>query len=181
MRSAVCPLGLARLRHGATPAPERPRGGWRIVARTRNRSLAIRLPHSATAVCLNGPQGDRMRRAVSCSAATIAVSVALLTCSTAAWCQHEGILGHVAEFEARETAVEAYIFGYPLVTMEMTRRVMTNVAAPEGTRAPMGQFVRMRTYPSASFRDVTAPNADTLYTTTWLDVSKEPWVLSHPD
>ena len=77
--------------------------------------------------------------------------------------------------------IEAYIYGYPLVTMEMTRRVMTNVREPEGTRAPMGQFVRMRHYPDASFRDVTAPNADTLYTTAWLDVSKEPWVLSLPD
>ena len=76
---------------------------------------------------------------------------------------------------------EAYIYGYPLVTMEVTRRVMTNVTKPEGTRAPMGQFVRMREYPTAAFRDVTAPNADTLYTTTWLDVSKEPWVLSIPD
>ena len=28
---------------------------------------------------------------------------------------------------------------------------------------------------------MTAPNADTLYTTTWIDVSKEPWVLSIPD
>ena len=35
--------------------------------------------------------------------------------------------------------------------MEMTRRVMTNVAAPEGTRAPMGQFVKLRTYPDATF------------------------------
>ncbi len=83
--------------------------------------------------------------------------------------------------EALPHAVEAYIYGYPLVTMEMTRRVMTNVEKPEGTRAPMGQFVRMREYPSAAFRDVTAPNADTLYTTTWLDLGKEPWVLSLPD
>lgn len=78
-------------------------------------------------------------------------------------------------------AVESYIYGYPLVTMEMTRRVMTNVEKPEGTRAPMGQFVRMREYPSATFRDVTAPNADTLYTTAWVDVGREPWVLSLPD
>ncbi len=77
--------------------------------------------------------------------------------------------------------VEAYIYGYPLVTMEMTRRVMTNVAAPDGSRAPMGQFVRMREYPDAAYRDVTAPNADTLYTTAWVDVSKEPWILSLPD
>ena len=35
-------------------------------------------------------------------------------------------------------ATDAYIYGYPLVTMEMTRRVFTNVARPEGTHAPMG-------------------------------------------
>ena len=78
-------------------------------------------------------------------------------------------------------ATDAYIFGYPLVTMELTRRVMTNVAATEATRAPMGQIIKARSYPDASFRDVTAPNADTLYTTAWLDVGKEPWVLSLPD
>ena len=83
--------------------------------------------------------------------------------------------------EAVPKAVEAYIYGYPLVTMEMTRRVMTNVEKPEGTRAPMGQLLKMREYPSAAFRDVTAPNADTLYTTAWIDVGKEPWVLSLPD
>ncbi len=84
-------------------------------------------------------------------------------------------------FEALPDAIEAYIYGYPLVTMEMTRRVMTNVAAPAGTRAPMGHLLRMREYPSAAFRDVTAPNADTLYTTAWVDVGQEPWVLSLPD
>jgi hypothetical protein len=83
--------------------------------------------------------------------------------------------------EALPAGVDAYIYGYPLVTMEMTRRVMSNVEKPEGTRAPMGQFVRMREYPTAAFRDVTAPNADTLYTTAWIDVGQEPWVLSLPD
>lgn len=84
-------------------------------------------------------------------------------------------------FEAVPLGVEAYVYGYPLVTMEMTRRVMTNVEKPEGTRAPMGHFVRMRAYPTAEFRDVTAPNADTLYTTAWIDVGQEPYVLSLPD
>jgi hypothetical protein len=78
-------------------------------------------------------------------------------------------------------ATDAYIYGYPLITMEMTRRIMTNVAAPEGNRGPMGQFIRAREYPNSSFRDVTAPNADTLYTTAWIDVGNEPWVLSIPD
>ena len=44
------------------------------------------------------------------------------------------------EKEALDTAVEAYVYAYPLVTMEYTRRVMTNVAGPEGSNAPMGQF-----------------------------------------
>ncbi|CAM5762825.1 hypothetical protein LMIY3S_00608 [Labrys miyagiensis] len=79
------------------------------------------------------------------------------------------------------TAVDAYIYGYPLVTMEMTRRVITNVAAVKGTRGPMGQLIKLREYPNAAFRDVTAPNADTLYTTSFIDVGDEPWVFSFPD
>jgi hypothetical protein len=86
-----------------------------------------------------------------------------------------------ADLDDFATAVDAYIYGYPLVTMEMTRRVMTNAAAPSGTHAPMGQFAKLRTYPDASFRDVTAPNADTLYTLAWVDLGKEPWVVSLPD
>jgi hypothetical protein len=78
-------------------------------------------------------------------------------------------------------ATDAYIYGYPLVTMEVTRRVITNVPSVQGTRGPMGQFIKLRQYPDASFRDVTAPNADTLYTTAWIDVGKKPWVLSIPD
>src|SRR5215471_21500649 len=65
--------------------------------------------------------------------------------------------------------------------MDLTRQVTTNVAAPEGLRAPVGQFANAREYPTAAFRDVTAPNTDILYSTAWLDLSKEPYVLSLPD
>jgi hypothetical protein len=85
------------------------------------------------------------------------------------------------EKEALDLGVEAYIYGYPLVTMEMTRRVMTNVAKAGEKHAPMGQLANMRQYPDVSFKDVTAPNADTLYSVAWLDLSKEPYVLSLPD
>src|SRR3984957_12697541 len=56
-----------------------------------------------------------------------------------------------------------------LVTMEMTRRVITNVAAVSGLKGPMGHIIPAREYPNASFRDVTAPNADTLYTQAFFD------------
>ncbi len=91
------------------------------------------------------------------------------------------IRAEVSADEARQIAEDAYIYGYPLVSMEMTRRVMTNVREPEGTRVPMGQFMRMKEYPTAAFHDVVAPNADTLYTTAWVDVGKEPWVVSIPN
>ena len=78
------------------------------------------------------------------------------------------------------TAVDAYIYGYPLITMDMTRRQLTNVSKPDAAHAPMGQLLRFRTYPAADNHVVPAPNADTLYTTAWIDVSKEPWVFSIP-
>src|SRR5262245_12760521 len=87
----------------------------------------------------------------------------------------------LSEEEAFKLGTEAYVYGYPLITMEMTRRVMTNAATPKDNHAPMGQFYNARTYPDASFRDVTAPNADTLYSTAWVDLAKEPYVLSLPD
>jgi len=83
--------------------------------------------------------------------------------------------GPVTAKEASEIGVEAYVYGYPLVTVEMTRQVMINVVTPEGTHAPMGQFANLREYPTAAFKDVTAPNADTLYSAAWLDLAKEPY------
>lgn len=83
--------------------------------------------------------------------------------------------------EAKQIAIEAYLYGYSLISVEMTRRVMTNVAKPTDKHAPMGQFANLRKYPSAKFRDVTAPNADTLYSNAFIDVSEEPWIISWPD
>ena len=117
------------------------------------------------------------RRTVTISGLSMLTGTALSTVTKADW----GELNLGEGLEDFWLATDAYIYGYPLVTMDMTRRVMTNVATPQGNRGPMAQFVKARKYPNASFRDVTAPNADTLYTTAWIDVGAEPWVLSIPD
>ncbi len=83
--------------------------------------------------------------------------------------------------EAKQLAREVYIYAYPLVTMEYTKRVMTNVAEPLSKLAPINQFAKLRSYPKPEDKEVTAPNADTYYTLAWLDVSKEPYILSVPD
>src|SRR6266496_3954254 len=80
-----------------------------------------------------------------------------------------------------QLAVDAYIYGYPLVTFDMVRQQQTNVAMPDTEHAPMGQMIKMRTYPAVDNHCCAAPNADTLYTEAWLDVSAEPWVFSIPD
>lgn len=83
--------------------------------------------------------------------------------------------------DAQTIAEDAYVYGYPLVTMELTRRSFTNVARPNGKSAPMGYFVNVPKYPPASDKRVTAPNADTLYSTAWIDVGREPYILHVPD
>ena len=64
--------------------------------------------------------------------------------------------------EAVRIAVDAYIYGYPLVTFDMARRQQTNVAAPDGEHAPVGQMIKMRSYPAVDNHCCAAPNADTL-------------------
>lgn len=118
------------------------------------------------------------RRNLTIGGLSLLASSSLSSPLRAEWADIAGIGEGLEDFWI---ATDAYIYGYPLVTMEITRRIMTNMATPEGNRAPMGQFAKAREYPNASFRDVTAPNADTLYTTAWIDVGKEPWVLSIPD
>ncbi len=84
--------------------------------------------------------------------------------------------------EAYEIGMEAYVYFYPLVTMDVTRRVMTNV--PAGVKpglGPMDTFQHLRTFPSAEFREVVRPNFDTLYSVAWLDLTREPMIVSVPD
>src|SRR5438552_9680747 len=114
---------------------------------------------------------DVTRRNLALGGISLLASAATSTISRAELGSFLGIGEGLEDFAL---ATDAYIFGYPLVTMEMTRRVITNVAAPVGTRGPMGQIIKLRKYPDASYRDVTAPNADTLYTTSFFDVGKEP-------
>jgi hypothetical protein len=89
-------------------------------------------------------------------------------------------LNTVTPDEARAIAQEAYVYGYSLITTEVTRVQMSNVSKQEGMNSPTGQFANVPRYPPADFRGVSAPNADTLYSVAWVDLS-QPVVFSHPD
>ena len=88
----------------------------------------------------------------------------------------------VSEQEAYELGVEAYIYLHPLITMDVTRRVKTNMPAGQKAGAgPMNIFHHHRKYPDANYREVVRPNFDTLYSEAWLDLTSEPMIVSVPD
>lgn len=88
----------------------------------------------------------------------------------------------ITDEEAHAIAVNAYLYFYPLITMELTRQQSTNVEkATEAGKAPMNAFSNVPAYPTADMRTVVRPNFDTLYSVAWLDLNKEPMIVSVPD
>jgi hypothetical protein len=84
--------------------------------------------------------------------------------------------------EAHALGVAAYLYFYPLISMDVTRKVTSNMEAGKAPgHGPMNMFNNIPTYPTADFRAVVRPNFDTLYSSAWLDLTKEPMVVSSPD
>jgi hypothetical protein len=84
--------------------------------------------------------------------------------------------------DAYEIGVEAYVYLYPLVLMDATRRQAVNIEAGKVIgRGPMNAFTNVPIFPPADFRDVVRPNFDTLYSIAWLDLTKEPMVVAAAD
>ncbi|WP_353809902.1 DUF1254 domain-containing protein [Agromyces sp. SYSU T00194] len=81
--------------------------------------------------------------------------------------------------ELERIAVEGYLYLYPLVLMDLTRRLTTSVPADRIPGCgPANTFLHMRAFPRGDFTDVVRPNFDTLYSPAWLDLNDGPVVLS---
>jgi hypothetical protein len=88
----------------------------------------------------------------------------------------------ITESEARAIAVDGYLYFYPLILMDITRKQSTNVEpGKEIAKGPMNMFVSVPTYPPADLKLVVRPNFDTLYSLAWLDLTQEPMIVSAPD
>jgi len=84
--------------------------------------------------------------------------------------------------EAHEIAQEAYIYLYPLITMDVTRKQLINADPTSGgIGGPVNQFNHIRAFPSANMRAVVRPNFDTLYSSAWLDLTGGPIIVSNAD
>jgi hypothetical protein len=88
----------------------------------------------------------------------------------------------ITEEAAHAIGVDAYVYFYPLLSMDITRKQFTNVeAGKEIGKGPMNQFANMPAYPPADFKGVVRANFDTLYSSAWLDLTGEPQIVSAPD
>ena len=94
----------------------------------------------------------------------------------------QGTRPAITEAEAQAIAVDAYVYFYSLVTMDVTRKQFTNIEAGKQLgKGPMNTFSHIPAYPPADFKGVVRANFDTLYSSAFLDVTKEPVVVSVPD
>ena len=94
----------------------------------------------------------------------------------------QGATPAITEQDAQAIAVDAYVYFYPLLSMDFTRKQFTNVEqGKESFKGPMNTFVNVPEYPPANFKGVVRSNFDTLYSASWLDMTKEPVVISVPD
>jgi len=77
---------------------------------------------------------------------------------------------------------ESYVYGYPLVLMDMTQKVSANTETPHLVRplAPVNQLAHFRKFSDYTLTAVVKPNVDTYYSIAWLDLQKEPQALSMP-
>ena len=88
----------------------------------------------------------------------------------------------ITEQEAHAIGVDAYLYFYPLLSVDITRRVATNVEAGKIPGfGPANMFHSFSAFPTADFKTVVRPNFDTLYSSAFLDMTKEPMVVSAPN
>jgi hypothetical protein len=78
--------------------------------------------------------------------------------------------GQNAPADLHDLAERAYIYAYPLVLLEATRGAQS-----------VNQFTHVPQFPRPDIRQIVRPNADTLYSTAWLDLAKEPILIHVPD
>src|SRR5215831_7433423 len=128
---------------------------------------------SAFSSSCGSAQAQKRPRPTSAFAGVVVVVLALLSSLGVA----QTVAPAVSAAEARQIAQQVYAFGYPLVLMEMTRRAATLDGSPRF----VNHFSHAPAFPDDRFRQVIRPNADTLYSTAWLDLSKEPVLLHVPD
>ncbi len=87
----------------------------------------------------------------------------------------------ISATDARAIAHDAWLFGMPVVYIDIQKDTASHVSKAGDQAAPINQFAHYRKFPDASNRTVVGFNNDTLYSLASLDLSNEPIVLTVPE
>jgi hypothetical protein len=113
---------------------------------------------------------------------TAALSVLLAMTAPSAILGAPAYAQAISAQEAHDIGVNAYLYFYPIVTMDVTRKQLTNIEPGKSEiGGPMNAFANVGAYPTADMRAVVRPNFDTLYSSGWLDLTREPVIVSVPN
>lgn len=86
-----------------------------------------------------------------------------------------------SEYDAAyAVGVQAYTYGLPLITTDLTFQTMTSVDVSQGAYGPVNQFNHVRSPNTSKSSAVVAPGASSLSSIAWLDLSDQPQVLHVP-
>ncbi len=106
--------------------------------------------------------------------------VAIVLASTTSLVQCR-VRDKVQETVAYVYGMQEYVYGFPLVMMDVTREVMTATATTGEYKAPINQFARIRSYVDPDFKDVVRISVNSLWSHGFVDLDAEPMIVSVPD
>ena len=85
------------------------------------------------------------------------------------------------EGQAYLRGLSGYVYGLPLVLMDVTREVMTAAPRSGEYSAPINQFHRLRDFVDPDFKNVVRISRNSLWSTAFVDLRDEPVVFSYPE
>lgn len=107
----------------------------------------------------------------------VALAVGLLVVLVAGFFAYPKVTEEIAYIRA----MQAYVYGFPLVMMDVTKDVTTATSVSGEYSAPMNQIGRMRTFVNPDFKNIVRISRNSLWSFGFLDLQKEPFVYSQPD
>lgn len=124
-----------------------------------------------------------MKRLIAPVILLLGFFLAFISCREGQSEKSESAMSALSDEEIVDIATRAYVYGYPLVLMDLTRKVSTNVETPglDKNKAPINQLGHYREFPDHLLTEVVKPNVDTYYSNAWFDLSKGAFVLSVPE
>jgi hypothetical protein len=93
----------------------------------------------------------------------------------------EEIKGDAEAELAYVLGLECYAYGFPLVMMDATNRIVTAVTKAGDYKAPMNQLLKMPGFVPPDYKDVVRISVSSVWSGGVFDLDQEPVIFSYPE